>query len=255
MNYESTIKHYFETLGYHVEKIPEGKLKSPDYLITDNHSIFILELKTKFPRPEEIRNRDQVLTSGKIFKIDEEIERKNILSGIIRKAGKQLHQSDEKNYIRIVWLSSTDYLAELRMEQFVASLYGLTTIVYTQEKDKATVCYFFHNSDFFMNRFSIDGAIVSTESQAKLLLNPLSPRYQNLKQSSLPQHFANDLVDPIELEKAGKAFIVDSDINRSDIDSLLHYLCEKYKIENAKNLPMHFLSGTKTIPDTLGRSY
>jgi len=249
MNNELIVQHFFENLGYHVEKIPEGKLKSPDFLITDNDSSFIVELKTKFPRLEDRRNRDQVLGSGDIYKIHEDISRRNTLSGIIKKAGLQLSQIDKKQFLRVVWLQATDYMAELRMAQFEATLYGLTRIIFDEKEPQVKDCYFFHNSEFYRYRHTIDGAIVSTETQAKLLLNPLSPRYLGIEESSLRKHFGNAVVNPINLESEGKAFIVESDIDRLDCESVLSYLCTKYKIDNAMNLPTNYLSGTMTIPD------
>jgi hypothetical protein len=245
-NYESEVKCYFEKLGYHVEKITEGELQSPDFLIWDDESTYVLEVKTKFPSSEQVTERERVLELGRIYNICESIKNNNTLSGIVKKANKQLEQYNDEDLLRIVLLLATGHNAELRMLQFKATLYGLAPIVSCQG---ASDCYFFYNSDFYRHSETIDGAIVSTESEAKLLLNPLSPRFARLKASSLPIHFGGAVVDPIELERHGKAFIVESDVNRADRDAVLSFLRDKYGIADMMNLTMNYLSGTLVVPD------
>ena len=176
--------------------------------------------------------------------------RKNRLSGIIKKATNQLRGYEETDILRIVWLLATGHLAEPRLLQFEATLYGLTTLL-DWSNQRGCICYFFYNSDFFRYRDVLDAAIVSTETKPKLLLNPLSPRYEHMKNSSLPKHLGKAVVDPIELEKEGKAYFVDSDVDRSDEEAVLGYLRDKYKSENIRNIPMHFMSGTVSIPRTI----
>ncbi len=69
----------------------------------------------------------------------------------------------------------------------------------------------------------LDTAIVSTEAEAKLLLNPLSPQYEQMKTSSLPKHLGNAVIDPIELEKEGQTFLVEGDVDRNNKEAVLRY--------------------------------
>jgi hypothetical protein len=246
MDYEPVVKRFFEGLGYQVDKIPEDDAESPDFFISDNLSSYVLELKTKFPSSEEVEKRRRILDSGEIHNIHELVIGKNTLSGIIKKAGNQLERYADEKVLRIVWLLATGHLAEPRMLQFEATLYGLTDIVSSQG---ASDCYFFFNSDFYRFRDIIDGAIVSTESDARLLLNPLSPRYAQLKVSSLPRHLGDAVVDPLELESRGKAFIVDSNVDRTDKETVLIYLRKKYGLDDMMDLTMNYLSGTIAFHD------
>ena len=249
MNYEPVVNRFFIDLGYHVEKIAESDEESPDFLIFDDTSSYVLELKTKFPSEAEIEERKELLDAGEIHNIHELIIRKNRLSGIIKKATTQLRGYEEKDILRIVWLLATGHIAEPRLHQLEATLYGLTTLV-DWSNQRACNCYFFYNSDFFRYRDVLDAAIVSTESEVKLLLNPLSPRYAQIKNSSLPNHLGKAVVDPIEIEKEGKAFFVDSDVDRSDKEAVLRYLREKYKSDNILIITMNFMSGTIATPRT-----
>ena len=243
MDYEPLVQRFFIGFGYHVEKIAESDEESPDFLIFDDNSSYVLELKTKFPSEAEIEERKELLDASEIHNIQEVIMRKNRLSGIIKKATTQLRGYEEKDILRIVWLLATGHLAEPRLLQFEATLYGLTTLL-DWSNQRGCICYFFYNSDFFRYRDVLDAAIVSTVSEAKLLLNPLSPRYVQTKNSSLPKHLGKAVVDPIELEKKGNAFFVDSDVDRGNEEAVLRYLREKYKSENILNIPKNYLSGT-----------
>ncbi len=203
----------------------------------------MLELKTKFPSEEELDERRQVLSSGEIHNIDEIITFQKGLSKIISKAKNQL-----KNYkkgeeiLRLVWLVSTGHLAEPRLDQFETTLYGST---YLQTTERYGNCYFFYNSDFFKYRDVLDAAIVSTASKGKLLLNPLSPRYTRMKNSSLINHFIDgSIIDPMKLDKEEQAFLVDSDVNRAEEQAVLQYLKEKYKTDKIAVVTMHYMSGT-----------
>jgi hypothetical protein len=141
-----------------------------------------------------------------------------------------------------VWLLSTGHLAEPRLDQFEATLYGST---YLHTTERYGNCYFFYDSDFFKYCDVLDAAIISTASKGRLLLNPLSPRYVRMKDSSLIKHFTEgSIIDPIELEDEGKAFLVDSDVNRADEQAVLQYLKEKYKTNKVAVVEMHYMSGT-----------
>jgi hypothetical protein len=244
LDYEPIVKRWFLGRGYQITKIPETNEGSPDFLIVDDTSTYLLELKTKFPSDEEIGERKKLLSIGEIHNIDELITRKNGLSKIIRKAKNQLgkYKKGGDKILRLVWLLSTGHLAEPRLYQFETTLYGLA---YLQSAERYGGCYFFYDSDFFRYREVLDEAIVSTQSEGKLLINSLSPRYSQMKNSSLLKHFREaSVVDPINLEKEGRAFLVDSDVDRADEEGVLQYLKGKYNSDKIVIDTMHYLSGT-----------
>ncbi len=243
VDYESKVKTWFSNRGYEIHKIPVSNEESPDFFIADDSSAYILELKTKLPSDEDISERAQVLSIGEIHNVDEKISFQKGLSKIISKAKNQLKNYKKgEDFLRLIWLLSTDYLAEPRLDQFEATLYG-SAYLYSIERQGN--CYFFYNSDFFKYREILDAAIVSTTSKGKLLLNPLSPRYEKIKNSSLIKHFQEGSVtDPILFEKAGQAFLVDSNVNRSEESAILQYLKGKYQINKIVVMNMHYMSGT-----------
>jgi hypothetical protein len=247
MDYEIDVNHFFSNLGYHVEKIPESSVESPDFLVYDDSVSYLVELKTKFPSMEQIAERKSTLETGEIHSIQESITYQNRLHGIIKKAVGQLDEHKDKIPFRLIWLLSTDYLAEPRMLQFKSTIYGIACVVDVSQ-ERPGDCYFFYNSDFYRYRSKLDSAIISTDmTNPVLLLNPLSARYENLKSSSLIKHFDNALIDPYNLDLQGKAFLVDSDVDRGNEEAVLQYLREKYKSENFVKLSMNYLSGTMRI--------
>jgi len=243
LDYESTVRSWFSNHGYQITKIPETNEESPDFLITDDISTYLLELKTKFPSEDEIDERKKILSSGEIHNVDELITSRKVLSKIIWKAKNQLKNYEKGgDILRLVWLLSTDHLAEPRLDQFEATLYGST---YLQTTERYGNCYFFYNSDFFRYREVLDAAIVSTESKGKLLINPLSPRYLQMKNSSLLKYFREtSIVDPIKLDKERQAFLVDGDVDRADEQAILQYLKEKYNSDKIAIDTTYYLSGT-----------
>jgi hypothetical protein len=243
MNYETSVMHYFEHLGYIADKIPEGKKESPDFLIHDDSINIVVELKTKLPSDDEISQRKLTIESGNIHNIQEQIVRKNMLSRITKHAAAQLKNYPLINQFNLEFLLSTGHLAEPRFQQFEASLYGCTTIV-DSTKRFAQHCYFFYESDFYRDRDILDAAIVSTETEHLLLINPHSPRASAFRACSLCKRFDGGIIDPIELDRQGKAFYVDGAIDRQDEQAVMAYLRKKYASDTLIKIDMNFLSGT-----------
>jgi hypothetical protein len=247
MDVENAVKRYFEHLGYTAEKIEEGTEQTPDFLVYDDSVSILVELKTKFPSAAEIAARQLMLDRGSIHNIHEVIIRKNTLSGITRHAAEQLKKYGAEKLLRIVFLLTVGHLAEPRFAQFEASLYGSTTIV-DFAKGVAKDCYFFYESDFFRFRHSLDAAIVSTERDRALFLNPHSPRADQCRKSSLCDRFDGVVVDPIEREKQGNAYYVDGTLDRHNEDEVIASLKEKYHSQTLMKIDMNFLSGTMQYP-------
>lgn len=85
----------------------------------------------------------------------------------------------------------------------------------------------FYDSEFYRYKGTLDSAIASRETNAKLLIDPLSPRCEDMKNSSLTHHRGHAVVDPCELELQGKVFLADSDGDRSNKDAVAQYAGEK----------------------------
>ena len=114
-------------------------------------------------------------------------------------------------------LLAIGHLSEPAMQQFEATLYGSTTVCDFTDNGKCMDCFFSITVifiDFYRFKDDLDAAIISTESDAKLLLNPFSPRYEEMKSCSLSVHLGKAVVDPVKKAKDNEAYIVEGDIDR-----------------------------------------
>jgi len=92
-------------------------------------------------------------------------------------------------------------------------------------------CYFVHESIFF-RRKDLDAVIIETSRALDYCLNPFSPRFAALRDG--PFSWALDglvsVVDPLDEEAKGKAFIADCKHDRQDIEAVIAYLRRKYHL-------------------------
>jgi len=109
-------------------------------------------------------------------------------------------------------------------------------------------CFYFYDSDFYLHRARIDGAIISTPIEGKLLLNNHSEKYEALKSSKLKQRLMPGVLDPLLEEASGVAYIADCDNDRKDKASTLAFLAKKYGRENMTDITMKHVSGEVLVP-------
>ena len=174
--------------GLKADKLLEDNLsKSPDFLVEDGEFIHLVELKTREDSADRQVQHNNALDLGKLFTEHMPIVRRNTLSGIVSDASKQLSSKSEYNVdFRLVWLMPVGMHLEAKVEQIQSSLYGLAGIVVIENTNAfRRKCYFFTDSDFFRFRHVLDAAVISWDGNAKLCLNPHSPRYQEFKASGL----------------------------------------------------------------------
>lgn len=234
-------------LGFDVDKLPvsmESGKKMPDFLVRYGASSALVEAKLKGDNPDEASLRAETLDAGEVYVSDHVLGRDETLSGIVRQGAKQLKAgaSIEADF-NVLFVLVDCINARVVSEQFVDTLYGGTTVIEYGKALQAKPCYFYRNSDFY-RRQEIDAAIVGHvhaphgSASLKICLNPYSPRYQELKVSEFLLPFDRAMLDPIDEEKAGRAYIPDDNIERTEqdftrtfplYDPVLHHLAEKYK--------------------------
>lgn len=94
-----------------------------------------------------------------------------------------------------------------------------------------TSCYFFYES-FFFKRKDLDGVVLHDNRSIELCLNPFSPRHNAFNGTKVAAFFREhySVVDPRQLEAAGKCFIADCEGSRQDTNGIVRYLKSKYGI-------------------------
>ncbi|HDR9473293.1 hypothetical protein [Burkholderia multivorans] len=234
-------------LGFEVEKLPvstENGKKMPDFLVRYGATSALVEAKLKGDDPDEASRRAETLNEGEVYASDHVMGRDETLSGVVRHGEKQLKaDTGIESDFKVLFVLVDCINARVVGEQLVDTLYGRTTVIELGKALQPKFCYFYRNSDFF-RRQEIDAAIVAHvqaphgNARLKICLNPYSSRYQQLKASDFLLPFEQAVLDPIDEEKAGRAYIPDDDVERREqeftrafplYDPVLHHIAKKYK--------------------------
>jgi len=234
-------------LGLKVEKIMEGKEKSPDFLVQCGEYKYLIELKSKFTEKEFLKYRTDELLSGKVFEEVNSVGRKIRLSRVVESACRPLKKSIIKADFKLVWLHAKGHHPDFQVDDFESTLYGRDYIADWGDNRPLTYCYFSDNSDFYFHKNILDSAIVSNDQEMKLCLNPLSPRYDNFKKSKLREVFQKAVIDPVSEEIKRNAFIVGPDFDRK-CSNLIDYLTKKYNLKKPIKMDMKQVSETILLP-------
>jgi len=127
-----------EKLGFKVNKISvsnESGKKMPDFHILYGESDALVEAKLKEDNPEEISRRTKILDDGDVYYSEHVLGRNETLSGIVKKANKQLSADAGINSdFRIIMFIANCINASVVREQFIDTLYGRTEIIEMQKK-------------------------------------------------------------------------------------------------------------------------
>jgi hypothetical protein len=234
-------------LGFEVQCLPESTKagqKTADFFVTfDGHSA-IIEAKLKISERDKTLERKEILDKNEVYSSEEVSGRSGMAGRIIEKATKQLLATSIVNAdFKVIFITVDCIHSKALTQQFVDTLYGLTSIIHLEKNLPAKPCYFSRKSHFF-EKPEVDAVIIATnlvQSDFLLIrgyLNPFSPRYEVLKFSSFLSPLGEDIVDPMEEERNGEAYIVGEDYDRTQsralkgfvgFDPLTLYLEQKYQ--------------------------
>ncbi len=248
IKFSEYIKRFITDLGLEINDIPENPdRKTPDFIMADDNSKYLLELKTKIPDQDLVNARNAELEKGNLHTEVIQLGPKNRFSGIIKHGVDQLNDfANDDSTFRMLWLFCDGFLSSTYFELYHATLYGATNLI-DWDGGLSRTAYYVYNSDFYHLRKSLDGAFISTTKDVKLCLNNYSPRYGALKKSSLIGKFKGGVEDPLTLEHEGNAYVADIEIDRKDQSGIMNYLRGKYDLPE-KTMFMNMRSNTFTIP-------
>lgn len=239
---EEFVLTILEGWGFVAEKIDEDNFKkTPDFLLYDGEFLHFIELKTRDDAPDSDQ-KIETLELGEIFHESTPIVRSNVISGIVKKASKQLAATQDIEVdFKLVWFAAVGMQQEAKMELILSSLFGTVGLVdYDEPEVYRRLCYFFGDSDFFNHRDTLDGAIISWEDKAKFCVNTHSPNYERFKKSNLYSFFGDKACDPLELEKRKAAYYADTHLPRTEPNSVLEYVKTKYDAPNLNQLDVGY---------------
>ena len=242
-----------ETWGAKVVTLPTSSKEESDLIAEMDGIRLLVEEKTKFDDPAAVLARNATLASGSVHGSTLALRNNNRISGIVRKATKQLSSTGAEvpHDLRVVWFTAVGFDAQAKHFQFMSTLYGSTRI-FEIERPGMRQCYFFRNSDFYRYRDHLDGAVAAYVDgdivTVKLCLNPYAEAWEALRDSPHARNFKVGLVDPVAEEAAGAAYIADTDLSRTDEASVIRFLEQKYGLKMAQNMDMNLASAVVRLP-------
>lgn len=249
---ESLASHAFAAWGASAQRLPTSSKEETDWLVELDGFRLLVEEKNKLENPAHTQARIDDLHAGRVHGASVPVGRNNRISGVIRKATNQLQSTAASvgHDARIIWLTGVGFDAEAKHLQFMATLYGSTNI-FELDKPKLKECYFFWNSDFYRYGDGLDGAVAAKLHGDKLTmnlcLNPYGLNWERLRDSPIAKQFRTGLVDPIAEERAGKAYIADTDLPRTTPARVLEYLESKYGLNRIMHMDMNMATAVIAV--------
>jgi len=222
-----------EDLGFEVVLLAEsGGVKTPDLLASREGQRFLFEVKSKHDDERELARQRARSAAGQVGEWSEPWAPRNTIAGAIREGVQQLAAFPADGYeFALLWLHAEGRDCESQFQQFAHTLFGLTRVFSLRDSAFDYECYYFHESAFFSLRASLDGAIISTPTNAQLCVNTYSARADGLRDSTLARALEGGVRDPEALEAQGEAIIADCAADRRNTGGVISYLQKKYDVE------------------------
>lgn len=244
---ESFVENIFENYGFDIVKIDEGETKTPDFFISYEHENYLLEVKEK-QDSNELKKRLSELQQGEILDISFSLFSNGSIDKIISKAKAQIQAvaGEYDEVFKVVWFHSDAVHSEAYKEQIIASLFGTVHLWDLENEKDVERCYYFNNSKFYRYRNEIDAVFVADDESYQLCLNSFSLNYERIKKSRLVEVFMDGILDPLQEEVEGKAYVANTDIDRADQSKVLEFVETKYKTR-FQIFPMNYHSVTSRV--------
>jgi hypothetical protein len=246
---EAIAKH-FEDRGFEVTLLEAKEdRKTPDLLVVKSGQRFLIEVKAKSDDLEALLERRRKLKRGELVMHGARWTPMNTIASIAKDGACQLNDypSEDRDF-SLLWVHAEGEDPLSQAKQITSTLYGKTRVFSLLNSKFSYECYFFYDSVFFRRRDTLDGAIVSALRKVELCINTYSPRYSSFRVSEMVRAFGQDVVDPTELEQAGRAIIADCDVDRRRHDEVARYLEEKYNEKSLQHLDIGSFSLMRKFP-------
>ncbi|NJM10002.1 MAG: hypothetical protein HC883_03700 [Bdellovibrionaceae bacterium] len=234
---EEYARRVFEAHEFRVDRLeaPDGG-RCADFLVTKESDSFLLEVTDK-RESDFLSNLLLKAKDGGIATASRKSSFSNRIDGILRDKEEQLVQTSRMypNIPRVVWLSALNRDSEYILRCVKNTAYGLQTVSVLSASGEfiSKRCFYRTHSAFF--RFqNIDAVILAGIEGGTFCLNEFSKRAATVRDSNLAQMFPPEgRIDPIRLERSGKAYCVRGDINRRDDKAVWQYLYDTYGVRTA----------------------
>lgn len=256
---EQLVRAFLKHAGLESEKVPEAPADGErrcDIRAWAERELHWIEVKSRMD-DEALREE---LGSKEVVMRQRPMGYAGRIADIFDDAVKQLDTlAAKEDGFEILWLlvRSNPADAEIHFDQAIATAFGTEDILDLGSPDgKLRPCYFFSESAFFKHK-QLDAAVIfGLDFRFVLCVNPHAHRAARFRETRFFGHFcsleekdgARAILDPAQEEKAGRGYIVDRSIPRSQKADVLAYVQEKYGLKNPRNIVMVQHAGYSTVP-------
>ena len=225
-----------EALGFCVARTTGHSARQCDFLVSDERSRYLVEVKSRFDNEE----LDATLDSGKCYFDSQDLHYSAAVERTIRHAMKQLRASSHsaRDAFWIVWLYACKRFGRsVSFKQAVGTLYGITEILSADREGTALSrgCLFFRESVFFRWPELVASIVCEGHDNFALCLNPFGSAIDAFRNSRLCQEFAqrSGVFDPDALSVRESYYVADCGIDRKQPHQVLGFVKTKYGLEVA----------------------
>ena len=209
-------------LGFHVEEIPVGAGRTADLRITDDASIYHLEIKEKFEAEALANVRTDCLARGEVYEQADELAHDNRISGILYDAGKQLDKTPkDAGTFQLIWFHADGIDSDLKYRQAFATFYGQVQLIALEPlHSEIKHCFYFDYSAAFAMP-TVEALILTDSDTLRVCLNEFAIRANEFCSTQFYQRFLalDGVIDPLALASSGKVIACRATIPRkSDKD-------------------------------------
>jgi hypothetical protein len=223
-----------ESLGFRPDVISEANHRTPDLSVPLCAGRVLVEVKSKEDDQQLRRVVDSPAGTAHWYN-DSSIET------VLRDGWHQIRDFPVKapDEYAVIWLLvCKSRITPLVKPAAMTLLYGIQHIEGFMAGTKALYekdCFFFGHSLFFRHR-QLDAVVVQDNAGITFCVNPFCTRYAEFIQTRFVRVFrtCSTIVDPVEMDSAGKCLLADCDSPRDDVNSTVVYLKRKYHLETVK---------------------
>lgn len=226
---EHKVRNYMRSLGFTVTKIPEHSQQTPDFVVEDGISQYVIEVKDKDSQKFiDLINDEKA--DGKV-----NLEYDNVISGIIREGVNQLDSYESQSkFFRVIWFYiDTNFFANSVSLQIGKTLYGLQEIEGYKANGEffQTLCFYFTFSEFYRSK-RLDAVVVQSPNEIVLCLNDFSVQRDEFRQTRFYQSFVENKLHIIEPSKSRCCIADDfSSLDRKNSRVVADFICKKYNLQ------------------------
>ena len=244
----SQLEDFFVSSGFEYNRIPESVEERADFSVERCGEKTLLELKILGDDLEEDRERKSTLESGNLYTYTETAGYRNAYSKKIRKGVSQLNATPGSFSYKIIWLHAAGHYADHHTTRLRSTIYGMQKL-FVDGEDSIMDCHYFHHSEFFKNRTTLDAAIISCGNELEFWINDLATSYPKVLSSEIFDLLEDAAFDPTSFEREGRVYRVDGPVNRKDRESLLTHIEDKYRCGNVQEIDMAQHTVAAALPE------